>query len=108
MAERIVVAVRVRPLNGQETAAACASVAHCDGSSLVMKRGGGGGSTRFQYDHVYGPDSPNAALFDDLGGQVLRNAWLGYNASVFAYGQVSAHAQGFFFELWLRAREVFF
>ncbi len=87
--DRITVAVRVRPLSKAEHAQQCTSVARCEAETLSMQRLCDDKPQHFNFDFVYGPEVHNEALFDDLGTDVLRNAWLGYNASVFAYGQVS-------------------
>ena len=47
-------------------------------------------------DGVTLPDGPNSKyasqrmVFDDLGQDVLQNAWKGYNCSLFAYGQTGS------------------
>lgn len=83
------VAVRVRPLSRAEQAQQSACAARCERETLLMQRVHDDKPQQFNFDYVYGPEVHNVTLFDDLGTEVLGNAWLGYNASVFAYGQVS-------------------
>lgn len=72
----ILVAVRVRPLSRSETD--CSRVAQCLGSSsLCIARGGGDERKQFNFDYVYDESSTNALVFEDLGREVLHNAWLG-------------------------------
>ena len=65
-----------------------------------------GAETTFTFDYSYWshdrdslpPDAPFATqrvVFDDLGKDVLENAWAGYNVCLFAYGQTgNANLQG--------------
>jgi Ca2+-binding EF-hand superfamily protein len=44
----------------------------------------------FAFDHCFDDDTGQEEVFDAVGMAVLRNAWLGYNASLFAYGQTGS------------------
>lgn len=44
----------------------------------------------FSFDRVYGPEVSQNIIFGELGEDVLRNAFDGYNSCVFAYGQTGS------------------
>ena len=44
----------------------------------------------FAFDHVYGIDSNQVQVFEDLGRPVVDKSMEGYNGTVFAYGQTGS------------------
>jgi hypothetical protein len=77
-ANKIAVAIRVRPPNRQESA--CQLCTCCDANTITLQRGADV-QQNFSFDHVYSSNSTNEQLFDDLGTELLRNAWLGVSKS---------------------------
>eukprot|EP00753_Platysulcus_tardus_P020392 PLAT8018.2.p1 GENE.PLAT8018.2~~PLAT8018.2.p1 ORF type:complete len:1234 (-),score=747.63 PLAT8018.2:64-3765(-) len=99
MSDNVRVAVRVRPFNGREKAmnAVCCikmnketqqtMIVHEDGSERKF-------TFDFSYNSFVDSDHPDYAsqqiVYEDLGVDVLNNAWKGFNVSLFAYGQTGA------------------
>ncbi|XP_043912025.1 kinesin-like protein KIF16B [Protopterus annectens] len=101
------VAVRVRPLNRREKDLDAKFIILMEGkkttiTNLKIPEGISGDSARertktFTYDYsYYSVDSKDhnyasqEMVFNDLGSDVLRSAFEGYNACVFAYGQTGS------------------
>ncbi|XP_026179649.1 kinesin-like protein KIF16B isoform X3 [Mastacembelus armatus] len=101
------VAVRVRPMNRREKDLTSKNIIKMDGTktsitNLKIPDGVSGDSMRdrtktFTYDFSY--DSSNCQsstfisqeeIFKDLGSDVLKAAFEGYNACIFAYGQTGS------------------
>ncbi|XP_053404539.1 uncharacterized protein LOC123566392 isoform X3 [Mercenaria mercenaria] len=97
------VALRVRPLNGKEKDEGSKEIVKVNNSSVRIENikvlgipefGDSRSRIReFLFDHCYdcmqGDDqlSSQAKVFEDLGTEVLKAAFDGFNACVFAYGQ---------------------
>ncbi|XP_066281577.1 kinesin-like protein KIF28P [Branchiostoma lanceolatum] len=106
--DSVKVAVRVRPFNQREKAANSKCILSMNGSQTVITDPATGNTKMFGFDQSYwshdgfkeddngiyqGTDSSYAdqrRVFNDLGQGVLNNAWAGYNAALFAYGQTGA------------------
>ncbi|KAM8772102.1 kinesin-like protein KIF16B isoform 3-T3 [Acanthopagrus schlegelii] len=101
------VAVRVRPMNRREKDLTAKCIIRMEGNktsitNLKLPEGIAGESTRdrtktFTYDFSYDSmDSKSSTfvsqekVFKDLGSDVLKAAFEGYNACVFAYGQTGS------------------
>ncbi|XP_072265698.1 kinesin-like protein KIF16B isoform X2 [Pyxicephalus adspersus] len=101
------VAVRVRPMNRREKDLEAKFIIEMEGkkttiTNMKLPDGVTGDSGRertktFTYDFSYfSADSKNANyvsqewVFKDLGSEVLKSAFEGYNACVFAYGQTGS------------------
>ncbi|CAI8043563.1 Kinesin-like protein KIF13A, partial [Geodia barretti] len=96
---KVKVAVRVRPMNKRETAMNAGCVVDMEGNQtfLTPPDGGHKKSKTFAFDHCFwsvDPDNPKFSgqefVFDQLGADVLENAFSGYNACIFAYGQTGS------------------
>ncbi|MEQ2168374.1 hypothetical protein GOODEAATRI_013659 [Goodea atripinnis] len=98
------VAVRVRPLNEREKLLSSKVIIHMRGNTTSIHKPSSGrvdklkdrGKT-FSYDHSFDStdvDSPTFAsqekIFKDVGSNVLKTAFDGFNACVFAYGQTGS------------------
>jgi len=94
MDSHLKVAVRCRPLDARERALKDRSVVtpHADGTvTLDLTRiAQGMESATFAYDHVYGPDVSQREVFETIGYDAVEHAFVGYNVSLFAYGQTSS------------------
>ncbi|KAF2075782.1 hypothetical protein CYY_002915 [Polysphondylium violaceum] len=102
------VAVRVRPFNSREKERNAELIVQMNGKSTVLTRPAElrvnptapptpEDEKSFTFDHSYwsfnSDDSHFATqktVFDDLGVEVLKNAWEGFNCSIFAYGQTGS------------------
>ncbi|KAL0964817.1 hypothetical protein UPYG_G00329420 [Umbra pygmaea] len=104
------VAVRVRPLNNREKEMSAAVIVHMEGRTTSIDcnkkhtykgiPGVGlndGGTHSFSYDFSYNSTDtrspyfvPQEKVFEDLGSDVIKAAFEGYNACVFAYGQTGS------------------
>ncbi|XP_077438024.1 uncharacterized protein kif16bb isoform X2 [Vanacampus margaritifer] len=95
------VAVRVRPLNKREERLSSKVVTRLEGNTIYLCkpssiRGDDKNTKIFTYDFSYDSSykSPSFAsqekIFNDLGYDVLKAAFEGFNACVFAYGQTGS------------------
>ncbi|XP_049592334.1 uncharacterized protein kif16bb isoform X2 [Syngnathus scovelli] len=95
------VAVRVRPLNKREQRLSSKVVTRLEGNNIYLYkpssvRGDEKNTKIFTYDFSYDSfdQSPSFAsqekIFNDLGQDVLKAAFEGFNACVFAYGQTGS------------------
>ncbi|XP_065844044.1 kinesin-like protein KIF13A isoform X2 [Oscarella lobularis] len=93
---KVIVAVRVRPMNQREIEIGCNCVIDMTPQQTTLKSNKKG-TKNFAYDHCFwsmddkNPKHRNQeAVFEALGRDVLENAFQGYNACVFAYGQTGS------------------
>ncbi|CAL4258338.1 unnamed protein product, partial [Meganyctiphanes norvegica] len=103
------VAVRVRPFNKREKARDSKCIIQMKGKiTTVVNPEDKDDFKSYTYDHSYwsfdgGKEDANGYLapqndkyadqqmvYDDMGASVLKNAWAGYNATLFAYGQTGS------------------
>eukprot|EP00514_Thraustochytrium_sp_LLF1b_P010282 CAMPEP_0184550234 /NCGR_PEP_ID=MMETSP0199_2-20130426/18345_1 /TAXON_ID=1112570 /ORGANISM="Thraustochytrium sp., Strain LLF1b" /LENGTH=1107 /DNA_ID=CAMNT_0026945065 /DNA_START=122 /DNA_END=3445 /DNA_ORIENTATION=- len=89
--DNIKVVVRSRPLNAEEKAANTPSLVTCDQEvgqvAVQMNIGSKRTSKRFNYDMVFGQYSTQADVYKSAIKPVVDEVLLGYNCTVFAYGQ---------------------
>ncbi|KDO30775.1 hypothetical protein SPRG_04676 [Saprolegnia parasitica CBS 223.65] len=108
----VITAVRVRPMSDDERKAGCRLIVAMDGNATIVTdpaglhaRGAPASPAHattlwkqsFTYDKSYWSYDPSdvtyasqARLYEELGTHVLRDAWRGFNCSLFAYGQTGA------------------
>lgn len=91
------VAVRCRPSNSREKALASPCIISMNGPETVITNPVTGQAKNFTFDYSYWSHDLHGAsyasqqtVFDDLGRDVLENAWNGYNVCLFAYGQTGS------------------
>lgn len=84
--ERIMVSVRLRPLNGRE--AGDCSDWECVSPTTVMFRSTV--PTAYTYDRVFGPDCSTRQVYEEGAKEVALSVVSGINSSIFAYGQTSS------------------
>lgn len=80
------VAVRLRPLNSRERLAGSDELIVCEGASRQIVAGP---EHLFTYDSVFGADSRQEDLFDELAKPLLNSFMAGFNCTILAYGQVN-------------------
>jgi len=93
----VAVAVRVRPFNQREKDMGAELCVQMSGKSIVLVEPTSKETSTFTFDYIFDtfdPARPQYAdqktVFAELGIDVLRQAWEGYNACLFAYGQTGA------------------
>ena len=91
------VAVRVRPFNKREKDMGAGYCVDMSGKSIALVEPTSKEKTTFTFDYIFNTTDPTSSEFADqedvfktLGIDILRNAWEGYNACLFAYGQTGA------------------
>eukprot|EP00164_Ancoracysta_twista_P001120 GFYU01001468.1.p1 GENE.GFYU01001468.1~~GFYU01001468.1.p1 ORF type:complete len:1151 (+),score=495.77 GFYU01001468.1:265-3717(+) len=108
MGDNVRVAVRVRPFNDREKDRNAKVIVAMDGPTTTLTNPENGEEKKFTFDFSYwshdgfqvdgnGYSQPSndkyadqVKVFNDLGIDVLNNAWEGYNVSLFAYGQTGS------------------
>ena len=107
--QSVVIAVRVRPFNTREKEKDSELIIQMRDNTTIIRNPITNLTKTFTFDYSYwshdgfienpetGYLSDNCGrycdqqrVFDDLGKKVLKNAWEGYNVSLFAYGQTGA------------------
>eukprot|EP00258_Populus_trichocarpa_P021563 XP_024437582.1 kinesin-like protein NACK1 isoform X2 [Populus trichocarpa] len=92
--EKIVVTVRLRPLNKKEQLAKDQIAWDCvDDHTIVFKpppQERAAQPASFIFDKVFGPSSITEAVYEDGVKNVALSALMGINATIFAYGQTSS------------------
>lgn len=82
----IKVAIRCRPMSGNEIKRGCESVVLIkDNSISVRPKNGKESETKsFTFDHCYYMDTTQDQVYNDLGKSVVYQGLDGYNGTVFA------------------------
>ncbi|XP_047315927.1 kinesin-like protein NACK1 [Impatiens glandulifera] len=93
--EKIVVTVRLRPLNKRELIAKDQIAWECidDDQTIVYKPQPHERITQqasFTFDRVFGPSSLTDSVYEDGVKKVALSSLMGINATIFAYGQTSS------------------
>ncbi|CAI9113523.1 OLC1v1014136C3 [Oldenlandia corymbosa var. corymbosa] len=92
--EKIVVTVRLRPLNKREQSAKDHISWQClDDQTIVYKPGPLeriAQPAMFTFDKVFGPESLTESVYEEGVKNVALSALMGINATIFAYGQTSS------------------
>ncbi|KAG5508244.1 hypothetical protein JKF63_05500 [Porcisia hertigi] len=85
--------VRIRPLNDRELREGKGELA-CHGDphqpDVLFLKKDETLEKQVRFDKVFGQDSNQQAIFDQIGPEILRTLFSGYNASIFAYGQTGS------------------
>mmetsp|Transcript_19 Transcript_19/g.32 ORF Transcript_19/g.32 Transcript_19/m.32 type:complete len:797 (-) Transcript_19:150-2540(-) len=93
-ASAVHVIVRVRPQNQLETSKGGQVAVECLPTEVRVESGYDGqspdGGSRFTFDTVFAPESSQEDVFDRIGRPLVENVFLGYNGTIFAYGQTSS------------------
>uniref|UniRef100_A0A1Q3FPE7 Putative kinesin-like protein n=1 Tax=Culex tarsalis TaxID=7177 RepID=A0A1Q3FPE7_CULTA len=103
MSDKIKVAVRVRPFNRRELELATENVIEMNDSQTILKYPATLDKMErkppkmFAFDHCFYSTDPVAEnfasqeqVFNNIGRDILDNAFQGYNACIFAYGQTGS------------------
>ncbi|KAL5122601.1 Kinesin-like protein KIN-7H [Glycine soja] len=94
--ERILVSVRVRPLNEKELTKNDLSEWECINDTTIMYRNNLSATERslyptaYTFDRVFRNDSPTKQVYEEAAKEVALSVLSGINSSIFAYGQTSS------------------
>jgi len=86
--ETVKVAIRVRPLNAREKKEGnpvCVDANKQDNQITVSKAEGE--DKTFNFDYVYPPGTDQRTIYDEVAFPLVESVFLGYNGTIFAYGQ---------------------
>ncbi|ONM56693.1 kinesin-like protein KIN-7J isoform X1 [Zea mays] len=92
--ERILVSVRLRPVNAREAERGDGSDWECAGPTTLMFHGNIPERAMFPasytYDRVFNPECSTRQVYEEGAKQVALSVLSGINSSIFAYGQTSS------------------
>ncbi|KAL6494308.1 Kinesin-like protein nack1 [Orobanche gracilis] len=92
--EKIVVTVRLRPLNKREQSSKDQIAWDCTDDQTIAYRlnphDRAAQPTSYVFDKVFGPDCSTESVYEDGVRTVALSALMGINATIFAYGQTSS------------------
>ena len=106
--QSVVIAVRVRPFNSREKDKDSELIIQMKNNTTIIRNPITNTTKQFTFDYSYwshdgfhenedgylsdncGRYTDQQKVFNDMGKTVLKNAWEGYNVSLFAYGQTGA------------------
>ncbi|KAL4395639.1 hypothetical protein AHAS_Ahas01G0012000 [Arachis hypogaea] len=96
--ERILVSVRLRPLNDKEISRHDVCDWECINDTTVVSRNNNNLSaserslypTSYTFDRVFRPDCPTRQVYETAAKEVALSVLKGINSSIFAYGQTSS------------------
>ena len=78
------VAVRVRPLLGNEKVQGTSNIASFSADPRYISLGQ---DRSFSFDYVFNPFASQSDLFDSCVSPLVQTFFKGFNATIFAYGQ---------------------
>lgn len=94
MTESVTVGVRIRPLNERELSSRNPHLAFDVNEDNEIQRVHRSVSSapahNYRYDNVFGNQSTNEQVYNDLACPIVDSALAGFNATIFAYGQTSS------------------
>ncbi|XP_074313279.1 kinesin-like protein KIN-7E [Silene latifolia] len=92
--EKILVLVRLRPLNEKEISKSEVADWECINESTILYRNSlqerSGLPTAYSYDRVFSGDCSSKQVYDEGTKEIALSALSGINSSIFAYGQTSS------------------
>jgi kinesin family protein 16B len=93
----IMVTVRIRPTPEEHAGSRSQEVVSIQGTSQVVIKAVGGhqgaaGEHQFAFDQCFSGGAKQQDVFEGVGKYIIRCAWQGYNACLFAYGQTARSA----------------
>ena len=86
--ENVRVVCRVRPSNQKEVASGGITCVKNFADNLgAIEVNFEDSQNNFQFDRIFGQDSTQSDVFEDTAVHLINDVLMGYNATVFAYGQ---------------------
>ncbi|KAJ3296228.1 kinesin motor protein cin8 [Borealophlyctis nickersoniae] len=87
----ITVVVRLRPRNAKEIKENSPVAVTATGAHLHVKMSSSEVTSKtYTFDKVFGPEADQTLIFDDVVVPILDEVRMGYNCTIFAYGQTGA------------------
>ena len=88
---RVQVAVRLRPLTGDETGRGEAAVVQAHENTATVVSGPGEADVQvFAFDQVFSPEATQLEVFSKCAAPLVEQLCDGFNCTVFAYGQTGS------------------
>ncbi|KAM7541233.1 hypothetical protein Aperf_G00000044868 [Anoplocephala perfoliata] len=85
--QNIRVAVRCRPLNNREASLGDFSIVESCKDQQVILKDKAASSRSYTFDRVFGPNSKQKDIYNDMVAPTVIEVLEGYNCTIFAYGQ---------------------
>jgi len=90
--QNIAVYVRCRPFSEEEKRNGISKIVQCNQNDVEMKERATGSSgqhltKKFNFDRVFAPSSDQIEVYQEVVAPVVKEALMGYNCTIFAYGQ---------------------
>ena len=85
--ECVKVAIRVRPMNKHEKDQNSTLCVEVDSANNTVSVSNKKSIKTFPFDYVYGMDSTQREVYDQVAFPIVDSIFQGYNGTVFAYGQ---------------------
>ncbi|XP_067948401.1 kinesin-like protein KIF3A [Watersipora subatra] len=88
--QNVKVVVRCRPMNSKEVEQSCKQAVKVDsvrGSIEVTQVGRNEPPKTYTFDNVFGPDSKQVDIYNEIARPLVDSVLEGYNGTIFAYGQ---------------------
>jgi kinesin family member 5 len=61
-----------------------------DKELLITPKSGGSSALKFEYDHIFGPEASQEAVFEISAKPIIDDVFKGFNGTIFAYGQTNS------------------
>ena len=90
MPDNVTVAIRCRPFNKREKNMNSPGCVKIVDKKNIRLEGADGNAHQFGFDYVYGENTEQELVFNDLGVPILDAALSGFNGTIFAYGQTGS------------------
>ncbi|KAK7245160.1 hypothetical protein RIF29_39995 [Crotalaria pallida] len=93
--ERILVSIRVRPLNDKELGRNDSELEFINDTTIIYRSNVPAPDrslypTSYSFDHVFSTDCPTWKVYEESAKEVALSVLSGFNPSIFAYGQTSS------------------
>eukprot|EP01062_Namystynia_karyoxenos_P067454 TRINITY_DN6140_c0_g2_i1.p1 TRINITY_DN6140_c0_g2~~TRINITY_DN6140_c0_g2_i1.p1 ORF type:complete len:872 (+),score=370.08 TRINITY_DN6140_c0_g2_i1:91-2706(+) len=93
MGDNVRVMARFRPMNRLEKEEGGREVVTFQGDTTITiepTETGAKDKHTFNFDHIFGPDSMQKSVYDQVGVAVVADVFKGYNGTIFVYGQTGS------------------
>lgn len=91
--EKVLVCIRIRPLQDHEKAASERKCWHAHDESVLVHQPveSEARATEYVYNRVFAEECTSEQVYNDCTKQLVLSAMDGYNATIFAYGMLIPH-----------------